>query len=184
MQCPARRGGFTMVELMVVLIIVSIVAATIVPAFSGTFHGALLRATCRKLTAVLGLAGSLAITTGTTHRVRIDLGEGRFWIEAPASPRETKLVPVTNVPGSAGGWDLRIRVEVRAPDDRETGEPAPPPEPSSGEKKALALVFRPDGTAQACELRLSDIEGFVMLLRVHPATGRLQVLDEGREEAP
>ncbi len=38
--CQKRSGGFTLIEIMVVVIILGILAATIIPQFIGTTHDA------------------------------------------------------------------------------------------------------------------------------------------------
>jgi type II secretion system protein H len=177
-----RRAGFSMIELMVVLAIVSIFAGMVIPSLGGTFKGALLRGTTRKLVAVLNLAGSLAITTGRVHRVRLDPREGRFWVDARAPSDAADYAPVSNVPGSAGRLDGRIRIEVGAPTEFRDGERAGAV--SGAEHEVRAILFRPDGTTEGRPIRLADDEGFVMIVRTHPVTGRIRVIDEGREEAP
>ena len=181
-----RSRGFSLLELVVVVVVLSVVAAMVVPEFSGTYHHALLRGATREAVAVMHLAYSQAVTTGRVHHLCVDTARGRFWLETRALRGDRRFQPVTNVPGSAGRFDPRIRVRIRASGEEApgpwAGEPAVPPEGSA--PAAEALVFRPDGTSEARELRLEDEEGFAMVVRVHPATSRVRVIDAGREVTP
>ena len=73
----------------------------------------------------------------------------------------------------------KVRVEV-------TGASQELPPPATGltdsvEERALAIGFKPDGTAEPLELLLSDEEGFVFSLRINPITSRVTVFNEGRQ---
>ena len=65
-----RAEGFTLVELMVVIVIIGIMSAMIIPEMTGSYQDALLRATSRRLIDVCGLASSRAITLHQPQRVR------------------------------------------------------------------------------------------------------------------
>jgi general secretion pathway protein H len=169
----ARRepAGFSLIELMVVLVVLSVLTALVVPQFGGTYSDAVLRASARKLIAVLQLAYSQAVTTGRVHRVQLDTETCRYWLEAPRPDGDRQFAPVTNVTGAAGLLDprIRMRLEVAA---------------AGRDRTAPILTFRPDGTATACEVHLHDREGFAVVVRVDPVTSRVRVSDIRRGGAP
>src|SRR3989442_5795936 len=80
---PRHSGklGFSLVELMVVLVLIGIMTAVIVPEMKGTYEEALLRATSRRLVDVFHLASSRAVSLNQLHRVRFDRITGRYLIE-------------------------------------------------------------------------------------------------------
>src|SRR5436190_15904466 len=76
------KFGFTMIELMVVIVLIGIMTAMILPEMKGTYEDALLRSETRKLADVFSLANSRAITLNQQQRVRIDAKNGRYSIES------------------------------------------------------------------------------------------------------
>jgi prepilin-type N-terminal cleavage/methylation domain-containing protein len=217
-----RGRGFTLIELMVVLGVVSVLALMIVPRFEGTYRRSLLRSTARELAAAIDLASSRAATTSHLHRLRVDPASGEWAIEERGPLG--RFEPVSSVPATSGRLQpgIRIRVEGTAlgagpipVESRDAASPAmpgaPPPEsrtpareeapPGSspgadalaapGDARAPgapgagdAVTFRPDGTAEGRELILEVDDGARLALRVHPSTGRVRIIDLGREEDP
>src|SRR5512141_2261447 len=60
-------NGFTLIEMMVVIILIGILTAAIIPEMRGTYQDALLRATSRELINEFGLASSRAISRNQVH---------------------------------------------------------------------------------------------------------------------
>jgi type II secretion system protein H len=181
------RSGFTLVELMVVLVLIAIMTAMIIPEMKGTYQSALLRTTGRTLVATCNLAYSQSVTLNQPHHLRLDTRAGRFWIERPAQPDsgETGLVPVRDLPGAEGKLDPSILIEIRkSRDTMDDGLPAtfrdeeePPPQ-AWGE----FITFYPDGTAQPAEITLRDREGFGIALRINPITSRIRIAKLDRKQ--
>jgi prepilin-type N-terminal cleavage/methylation domain-containing protein len=153
---PGKRAAFTLIELMVVLVIISIMSAVIVGEMGGTFHDALLRSTGRQLTSVFSLASSRAISQDRMHQVRFDRATRRYAIE---TRRHGEYVPVESVGGSEGAIDSHIVLRFR------------------GEGLKDAISFYPDGTADEGEVELRDPEGFGVALRINPITSRVQIIE-------
>ncbi|HEY3856502.1 MAG TPA: prepilin-type N-terminal cleavage/methylation domain-containing protein [Verrucomicrobiae bacterium] len=152
----SRAIGFTLIELMVVIVIISIVSAVIVGEMAGTFHDALLRSTSRQLVSVLSLASSRAISQDRMHLVRFDEATRKYAIE---TKRHGELVPVESVGGSEGKIDAHIAVRIL------------------GEGLNDSISFYPDGTAEEREIELRDPEGFGLALRINPVTSRVQIIE-------
>lgn len=187
MRAP-RQNGFTLIELMVVFALIGILTALILPEMKSTYEDALLRSTSRTLVDLCYFAHSRAITLNQPHRVRLDLPHGRAVVEAPAPDGAPGFVPVQDIPGGDGAMDRRISVALRkaaaTPDNADApAEEAPfsSGEPGLNPDDPDALVFYPDGTAEAAELLLRDREGFRRILRIHPVTARVQIIELGRE---
>jgi prepilin-type N-terminal cleavage/methylation domain-containing protein len=151
-----RAAGFTLIELMVVLALISIMSAVIVGEMGGTFHDALLRSTGRQLISVFSLASSRAISLERMHQVRFDRGTGRYAVE---TRRRGEFVPVEAVGGSQGAIDSHIVMRLH------------------GEGLNDAISFYPDGTADGREIELRDPEGFGLALRINPITSRVQLIE-------
>ncbi len=158
---PGQRArAFTLIELMVVLVLISIMSAVIVGEMGGTFHDALLRSTGRQLMGVFSLASSRAISLDRAHQVRFDRATGRYAVE---TRRHGEFVPVEAVGGSEGTIDSHIVLRMH------------------GEGLKDAIGFYADGTADESEIELRDPEGFGLALRVNPVTSRVQLIELERQ---
>jgi len=162
-----RRAAFTLVELMVVLVIISIITSVVVAEMGGSFQDALLRSSARQLVSICNTAYGRAVATGHAHRVALNMETGAYVIERR---RGHEFVPVENISDAKGRIDSRIRVEVHT-----RGESLAPPG---------AITFYADGTADDCQVKLTDRAGDTRFLKVDPITARLDVADSLPEEAP
>src|ERR1051325_9832699 len=111
------RSGFTLIELMVVLVLIGIMTAMIVGEMRGTYEDALLRSTSRKMISVINLTQSRAITSHAACRIRLDTRKNRYFIEAS---NDDKPGPSngSNLQGNAieeGSWEPHIQIEIRKP---------------------------------------------------------------------
>jgi prepilin-type N-terminal cleavage/methylation domain-containing protein len=191
-----KQEGFTLLELMVVLTILGVLAAVIVPQFGGTFQGTLLHAAGRELMAAMNMAYSQAVTSQRPCYLKLEPQTGSYWLEAPGGPEgrgERSPSPGFLGPGSSGEIDRRIAIAVHREEDRPEGErsqgreqawrkePPSSSPPRTGQGPVEALLFRPDGTAQACDVVLKDRDGFALLLKVNPTTSRVRAKKLGRE---
>lgn len=198
-------GGFTLVELIVVIVLMGIMAAMMVPEMRGTYAHEVLRGGGRDLVSVCAIASSRAVSFNTTHRVHIDPTSRRFRLErrTRTPDRGIAFVPVRDVPGCEGRLGERITVSIRpTPSDavtdstadapvpsgsgsftdappvaREGAEPAEtaPGSPELGEASNHALAFYPDGTADRAQIVLTDADGFGLVLKVNPVTSRVRI---------
>ena len=160
------RSGFSLVELMVVIVLISILAAMILPEMRGTFEDAVLRSTGRKLISAMNLAHSRAVTLQQLHRVVLDRNAGRFVVERTAREGEgSGYVAMADVPGGAGDLNKKITIDVR----------------KDGEENQGTISFYPNGTADAAEIVLRDREGFRLGLRINSITARVTAEELGRE---
>src|SRR5437867_1842737 len=178
------QNGFTLMELMIVLVLIGIMAAMIVPEMKGSMEDALLRSSARKLVDVFNLSYSRAVSFNQLHRVRLDKSTGHYLVERQTGELQAPndFEPVTDISGFEGQIDSRIAIEIRAVQEElaeDSGQVA------QEQPRAGALVdevnFYPDGTADGCQILLRDRMGFQLMLQVNPITGGVHLVEqEGR----
>ena len=160
--------------MVVVVTLIAILAALIIPEMKGSFDDALLRSTGRDLVNVIGLASSRAVSLNQSYRLKFDADTGDYKLERQVRDGGTvEFVPLKDVPGADGKIDPRISVRIILADDDAPGSDADQGELS--EHPGDAILFFPDGTASGARIRLSDREGFQLLLQLNPVTARVRV---------
>lgn len=182
-QNNATRLGFTLLELMIVLVLMAIMSAMIIPEMRGTYENALLRSTSRDLIGVLNLAYSRAVSINHVHRVRLETSSGKYFVEerVRGTSHGGDFIPVRNVSGSEGTLDQRISIQIRDSMEDPENPIAPPyagldPESRTSERNNT-ILFYPDGTADRRDIQLQDREGFRLSLQINPITARVRIVE-------
>ncbi len=174
------RRAFTLIEMVVVIVLISIMAAMIIPEMKGSFNDALLRSTGRDLVNVFSFASSRAVGLGQCYRVRFDAPNGRYAVERQIhGGTGTDFVPLKDVSGAEGRLDSHIAVAISAPEESSSGNDLSPG--PAAQSLPDAISFYPDGTADAAEIQLRDPDGFQLLLQLNPVTGRVHISEPTHE---
>ena len=183
----ARKLGFSLIELMVVIVLIGIMAAMIVPEMKGSYEDARVRATSRRLVDVFHLAYSRAVSLNQLHRVRFDRVSGRYFIERAAQTAGNGggFAPARDIPDGEGELDRHISVEFRRQNEPPASETDTGMSPASADPEARnkdeGIAFYADGTADAGEVLLRDRDGFRLALRINPVTARVQIVELERQ---
>ena len=167
----ARKRGFTLVELLVVIVLIGIVTAVILPEMRGTQGDAQLRAATRKILNVCALASSRAVTLNQDQVVRIQ-GE-EYFLESARKKKDGK-----SKEPERGKFSSKITVSIlQIPQEDSKENEAQEPTSDSDN----SLKFFSDGTAEAKIIELKDRDGFGLKLRMNPTIARFRVSEISRE---
>lgn len=183
-----RKAGFTLMELMVVVVLIGIMSAMIIPEFRGTYENALLRSASRQLISAVNLAYSRSVSSNQPHRLRLDPTAGEYVIERKRSGSKSEFVSLEGVIGAKGKLDGRVTIVIQEPElaganlDAQPSGPADLMEdqPKASELPPDEITFYPDGTADRREIVLRDRDGFGLTLRVNPVTSRVRIVEMAR----
>ncbi|WP_006786689.1 GspH/FimT family pseudopilin [Thiorhodospira sibirica] len=147
--------GFTLIELMVVLLIMGMAAALLAPRFGSALTGLEIKGASRDLASALRYARGRAIASGSPSAVLIDVNTREYWVaDRPRAYRLPSSVALNLLAGHRE-WQ--------------------------GEGRA-AIRFYPDGSASGGQIRLAPAgqsaqgdSGHHYQIDVHWLTGRVRV---------
>ena len=138
------RCGFSLVEVLVVLFILSLITALAAPSFSRTLVSGRMRASTAQVRATMASARAHAVTEGRTRFVVLYLPEGKYGLDNDEVPRE--------LPEPIRFGAVHVR-----------GEEIP------GE--TARVRFYPDGTAEEAEIIIASGDGGELRVWTDPMTG-------------
>lgn len=142
---PRPESGFTLIELVVVLFILSLVTGLTLPAVGRGLENLELRAQAAGVGAFLRYGREQAITRRRAHQVQVD----------PEAHRLTLLPLGSESPKARKQLSPRIRIWLDPPDAR-------------------TVTFSPQGFSSGASLRLEARGGSVYRVTVDPITGRVR----------
>jgi type II secretion system protein H len=181
----ARRSAaaFTLMEIMIVLVLISIMAAVIVPEMKGSFEDATLRSSAREIADVLTLAYSRSVSLNQPHRVQFDSQSSKYFLEQGTRGSDNEFVALKDVTGAEGKLSQRVTLELKKGSAAQADPERAPlenafAEAPGGASLENAITFYPDGTADGCQIRLTDSSGFHLVLELNPVTSRVHFVDQ------
>jgi prepilin-type N-terminal cleavage/methylation domain-containing protein len=168
------RRGYSLVELLIVLAVLSALAALVQPAMRGVLDKSRLTGAAKQVQAALAKSRALAIREGVSVWFRFEPGGQRWWIEKAAAVQPLSSVenepelPVTmaaETAGPAAGSAVAAAVVLRS-DRLPEGVTFPPADNGSSER----IVFSAIGRTSSRRLRLSGQRQFVIDVAIRGLT--------------
>jgi prepilin-type N-terminal cleavage/methylation domain-containing protein len=150
------QAGFTLLELLVVLGILSVLVGVSVPQFRGTFRHLQLQVVASDVATLLTYAGRRAVATGEVLRVHFDVEGRRYWLVT--APRGSAEETFERVSGKFGRVSFVPASVSFAPSIRD-------------------VTFYPDGRADRFELVISDDGPLGYRLATNVRTGRVKLVE-------
>lgn len=178
---PSKRGGFTLLELMVVLVLIAALSGVIFAEMRGTMEEAHLRSAARKLIDGANLANARAVSLNEPHLLTIEVAQRRFTVHRNVRDEEEGLRQVTELSGADGAIDERISIRLETADESLPEEQQEPPDEDRERAQPHVIRFYPDGTADPAEIVLRDRLDGELRLRMSTSTSRLRIVESAEE---
>lgn len=163
-----RRRGFTLLELLVVLVLMSLMTALAVPRLAGTLAAANARASSRRIATALRYARNHAASEKAVYVAAFHPGAARVTVgRMPESARGMGMPAKDGLPLiDPRGFTLPdgVRIESMGPvsGEAEEGEPA-------------AILFYPDGASSGGRVTVADEKGLRAAISVDGILGTVRL---------
>lgn len=172
-----NRAGFTLVELMIVMVIIAVMTALMLPEMKGSYEEAMLKSNARKLSAAFSTAYSKAISTHQMHRVRLDINQAKLFVEARTGETEMPYLPLKEFDRKEGQLHPNVSLQFHEPKQGFNGDPSAVIEtvtaPQNNTQPDNVFVFQPDGTCEGKDIEMRDRSGFGLMIHLNPITSRV-----------
>jgi len=162
---PRRQPGFTLLELIIVLILISLVLALAAPSLRRFIRSRETSETASHLLALTHLARSQAAAQARVWRLNVDPEQAAYWLTAQQAG--TFVQPQTEY-GRYFRFPDGVAVTVDVPET---------------EDNALYVQFYPDGRSDEATIELEDLEGRVLQVTSPSVTERFQIVTLTGERA-
>lgn len=150
---PAADSGFTLLELIVVIFIISIILAVSLPSFTGIGESKL-KSDSKKAASILRYLNDTAITTKESLEMKVRLKDKTIYYKGPDGEKKEKLENLT-------GISLQSKGLV-----------------SEGE---LTVFFNTAGAAENIQVHLSDGKSNTTV-ELNPSSGRVRIKDDSEND--
>ena len=141
-----KRAGFTLVELILVILLLSVITAISSPLFKKTFQNLQVRNAALNMAKIAGFAREMAIIEGANYKLKIDPKSRSFWLtKLVYSPDKSEYKRI----GGKQGRKFFLPKDVRI----------------DSEKKEI--IFYPDGRSDKAKINLTDEKqkGYLVLIK-------------------
>jgi general secretion pathway protein H len=159
-----KARGFSLLELIIVLIIMSFSIALIAPSLSRFSKSAEIRATAQKVSSILRNSRSEAVNRGEVYQVLFDLRSGAVSVRT-IRPEEMETEETKDKKGSGRTFSIPGRIEIR---EMKT-------DPGQYPSELPAIEFYPNGGSNGGSFLLEGEDQRQYRLQVHSITGVVKI---------
>ena len=164
--CPRAQAGFTLIEIGLVLLIISVVLTLVVPRFRDQSHAELI-SQARKLAATFRFLQQEAILNGRVYRLNFDLDQQRYFVTSAEADDEA--ADFQHESGGILARDVTLPANLQIADINV-------PLVSGKQYEGVAFThFYPDGYVDATVVHLDNGQEVYTLYVPQPLTGRAYV---------
>lgn len=159
-----RRGGFSLIELILVVTLIAIISSVVVPIYSNSLKTVNADYAQRDIIALLKYAQERAITDTTHYRFYVDETKRQYWLMRleTTDDGERLFVEVMEKQARRRTWSEQVEIEViKAFEDRDLD--------------ASFLEFYPSGACDYGEFLLKRDDGTEIEIEVAGRVGQIEV---------
>lgn len=170
---PDARG-FTLLELIVVLIIIGAASALVVPRLMGGMSSLDVRSAAGKVAATLRYAGSQAISGKIEHRALFDFEHNRLILESAddqAAKADGDAVEEESTGSSKRVYDLPEKIFFKKVDKEDFNL-----YDETLDAEIFGMTFYPGGGSDGGEICLANERGRLYIVKVDRITGSVKVI--------
>ena len=186
------RGGFTLLEILLVVVIIGIASAVAVPTFARSFRGAKLRASTRMVLGMHRNAQNKAVLGQRYMALLFDQRKGTLEMVDQGEP-ERKTDAFFGAMGGSGGGMGDVMSGGELPADDAGAAPAVASQAVRKLEDGIRIVsfrggqeidelhyvsYYPNGMCEAFEIQIGDEENRTARIRVDAVTGKAKVAHE------
>lgn len=188
--CRLRTAGFTLVEIMVVVIVMALMAGMLMPNLGGTAGTMRLNASARRIASLFDYCRQSAVATGQVHGIVFDNDNGRFEVvrEEPIDEETSPDAPPTLTPVSLPGVldpELPEGVSLASVSAFDTSIMS-----GDEDEEGFRILFFPDGTTEFATIKLTLPNGDGRKIELNGLSGDVSIerldsdeMEETQEEA-
>ncbi|MFN3477449.1 MAG: GspH/FimT family protein [Candidatus Methylomirabilales bacterium] len=162
-QHPASNIGFTLLELVVVLVIVGMAFSLVLPAIGSGLRHWRLRGAAREVVTLLKFTRNQAVVKKEPFQVILDRSRNLYWLDKGDAP-------VLSDPDQADEKGIRL---YALPNGVRFGEVTV--DGSNREGERVGILFFPRGSSTGGEVQILDERGKGYRIRVDPVTGHARI---------
>jgi prepilin-type N-terminal cleavage/methylation domain-containing protein len=162
-------GGFTLIELMVVVVVMAVMAGAIAPSLVSALSRAGIEAATKQTLELLEFAHAASVARGEALTVNFDSDRRLIWVEVrpPAFPWLEDVQPP----------ERRTLVAVEVDKDVEVSVSHEDGESIAAEELRESLWFRPNGDMEDAFIELTDDRDRRKAIEIESATGRIALAE-------
>jgi len=175
---PRTFSGFTLLELIVVLFILTLAAVLVAPRFTRSFSQFRLKAAARDVAALCRFARTQAITNQAVLEVVLDRRTNEYWLRGPewVVSRLGGIEQVATAEDPEQPWQVRMRqARVRPLPVGVTLKSVILDLGALREDERGTIVFFPQGSSTGGEVWVSDEKGRGYRIVVDPSIGLVRI---------
>jgi prepilin-type N-terminal cleavage/methylation domain-containing protein len=173
-----RNGGFTLLELVLVLVVLAILVSLTVPAFRVLGREQLARECVDNLLACARYARAQSAAEGTTYRLNINPSTGMYWLTRQEGPQFVMLGTEMGEPFEVPPGIRLVYLEPEiSPAEADAAEATGRIDPARLPSEVPFIDFRPTGRSDPAELQVIDRDGRVTRLVIPSASETMRVID-------
>jgi len=162
----SRQGGFTLVELTLVVVLMVALAAVAAPAFAGFWRASQAKSCAWRIAALARAAREQAICRGARTSLQYDAEAREFRLAVEPDP--------VNAPGEFEGLELASARPAGIPDPVEAVDCSVEGQAAD---QARPVIFFPDGQALEAEIVLQASNGPAFSIKISALTGQARVIE-------